>query len=206
MRGIAGSRGRGRQILALCHRSAQDQTRRRRAVPLRRTVAGGAIGREALDCRHGERRRIKPGKALPREPLDAATCRTPRRAVPLRRTDAGGAIGRKALDAGTIASGASVKPSEPGEALHREPLDAADVPCPSTCRAAMPGQDRRRWCDRPRRVAGTATVPSGSRIKNATLARHSAAQPAARNRVTCPFASAIEGAPAAPVTKIGGCL
>jgi len=32
-------------------------------------------------------------------------------------TVAGGAIGREALDAGTVASGASIKPGEPGEAL-----------------------------------------------------------------------------------------
>jgi hypothetical protein len=50
--------------------------------------------------------------------------------------------------AGTVASGASIKPGEPGEARRREALDAGDVPCPSTCRAA--GQDRCRWRDRPR--------------------------------------------------------
>jgi hypothetical protein len=54
-------------------------------------------------------------------------------------TVAGGAIGREALDAGTVASGASIKPDEPGEALHREALDAGDVPRSSTCRAAAPG-------------------------------------------------------------------
>jgi hypothetical protein len=42
-------------------------------------------------------------------------------------TDAGGAIGREALDAGTVASGASIKP---GEALHREALDATLRPPP----------------------------------------------------------------------------
>jgi hypothetical protein len=56
-------------------------------------------------------------------PLDA-----PRRCV---RTVAGGAIGREAVDAGTVASGASIKPGEPGEALHREPLDAGYVPRPT---------------------------------------------------------------------------
>jgi hypothetical protein len=78
-----------------------------------------------------------------RAPPRAARCR--RRAasldVPCRcaRTDAGAAIGRAALGAGTVPSGASIKPDEPGETLHREPLDTADVPCPSTCRAAAPG-------------------------------------------------------------------
>jgi len=36
----------------------------------------------------------------------------------------GGALGREALDAGTVASGAGIKPGEP---LHREPLDAGYV-------------------------------------------------------------------------------
>jgi hypothetical protein len=50
-----------------------------------RTVAGGAIGRDALDCRHGGERRQhqggEPGEALHRAPLDAggvprpSTCR-----------------------------------------------------------------------------------------------------------------------------------
>jgi hypothetical protein len=52
------------------------------------------------------------------------------------RTDAGGAIGREALDAGTVASGAKIKPGEPGEALHREQLDAGDVPPPLDVPAA----------------------------------------------------------------------
>ena len=70
-------------------------------------------------------------QALHRE-ARGAQCR--RRAAPLdvprrcARTDAGGAIGREALDAGTVASGASIKP---GKAV---PLR----------------QDRCRWCDRPR--------------------------------------------------------
>jgi hypothetical protein len=38
---------------------------------------------------------------------------------------------------------------------------------------AVPRQDRCRWCDRPQRVAGAATVASGSPIKHVTLARHS---------------------------------
>jgi hypothetical protein len=84
-----------------------------------------------------------------------ATCRAPQRAVPLRRDRCrwrdrprrprcryGGerrkdhpAIEGSApepinLDAGTVASGARIKP---GEALHRAPLDAADAPRPSTC-------------------------------------------------------------------------
>jgi hypothetical protein len=42
-------------------------------------------------------------------------------------TDAGVALGREALDAGTVASGAAVKPGKPGEVFPREPLDAADV-------------------------------------------------------------------------------
>ena len=39
--------------------------------------------------------------------------------MPCRRArgNAGGAIGREALDAGTVASGAKIKP---GEALHRD--------------------------------------------------------------------------------------
>jgi hypothetical protein len=54
--------------------------------------------------------------------------------------------------AGTVASGASIKP---GEALQREPLDAADVPRPSTCPAAKPG---------PMPVARSAARPSMPRI------------------------------------------
>jgi hypothetical protein len=60
-----------------------------------------------------------------------ATCASCRRGVapldvPCRRgrTNAGGAIGRKALDAGTVASGAGIKPGEPGKARHRDARDA----------------------------------------------------------------------------------
>jgi hypothetical protein len=68
---------------------------RRRAprAPCRRagTDAGGAIGREALDCRRGGERRQdqagRGGEALHREPLDAVD-------VPCRRarTNAGGVL------------------------------------------------------------------------------------------------------------------
>jgi hypothetical protein len=102
-------------------------------APLRRTIAGGAIGREALECRHsGE---AAPGSSPARrytatpEALDAVPCRAPRHAGPLRQDDAGGALGREALDAGAVASGAGIKA---GEALHREALDARHAPRPST--------------------------------------------------------------------------
>jgi hypothetical protein len=102
-------RGASRSMPATCRAP-------RRAVPLRRADACGALGREALDAgmvasgagssraspampaRGGgasiKARRARRG-APPRLP---PTCRAPRRAVPLARTDAGGALGREALD------------------------------------------------------------------------------------------------------------
>jgi hypothetical protein len=80
----------------------------------------------------------------------------------------------------------------------------------ATCRAPRPARrcaGPLRWCHRPRRgLPARPTVASGPRIKHATPARRSAAPPAARNRVTCLPASAIEARPAAPVTKLGGSL
>jgi hypothetical protein len=52
------------------------------------------------------------------------------------RTDAGGAIGGEALDAGTVASGARIKPGQPGEAFA-----TASRSMPPTCcapRRAVP--------------------------------------------------------------------
>jgi len=66
----------------------------RRARRCARTDAGGAVGREPLDCRRGgERRRDQAGRSTAkREALDAVPSRC-------ASTDAGGAIGREALDA-----------------------------------------------------------------------------------------------------------
>jgi hypothetical protein len=65
----SGSRLRGRIPRVTCRAP-------RRAVPLARTDAGGALGGEALDCRHGGERcrdqARRAREALPREALDVA--------------------------------------------------------------------------------------------------------------------------------------
>jgi hypothetical protein len=150
------------------------------ARPLRqaRFAAPRAAGRDgdALDCRHGgERRRIKPGEAFPREALDAAdllrpsTCRAAAAGpMPVVRSAV------RALDAGMVARGASIKPDESGEAFHGEALDARDVSHPSTCHAATPG---------PMPVARSAARPS-IRARWRATTQDSAGPPALRYQFT----------------------
>jgi hypothetical protein len=86
--------------------------------------------------------------------------------VPCRRarTDAGGALGREALDAGTVASGASIKPGEARDPRYRYvfPGQQADVartaqshPARVLLRATFPGAARVAagppWCRDPAR-------------------------------------------------------
>ena len=97
----------------------------RRAVPLARTDAGGALGREALDAATvASGAGIKPGDRS----------RGPRRAVPLRQDRCRWRDRPRAPSMPPAASGAGIKP---GEALHREARAARcrrraaplDVPC-----------------------------------------------------------------------------
>jgi hypothetical protein len=64
----------------------------------------------------------------------------PRRARRSARTDAGGAVGRLALDAGTVASGAGIKPGECSTAKH-EALDAVPSRCASTDAGGAVGRE-----------------------------------------------------------------
>jgi hypothetical protein len=107
----------------------------RRAVPLRRTDAGGAIGREALDAATGASGdRIKPGEparrsTARREPLDAVPCHWSE-PMPVVRSEA-----RPSMPAW----GRAARRDQARRARRGAPLDAGDAPRPSTCRAAAPG-------------------------------------------------------------------
>ena len=111
----------------------------RRAVPLARTEAGGAIGREALDCRHGgERRRDQARRGRRGAPPRAARCR--RRAAPLDVPPAAPGPLPVVQSAGTVASGASIKAGERSTAK-RETLNAVLCRCGRTDAGAAIGQE-----------------------------------------------------------------
>jgi hypothetical protein len=108
-----------------------------------------------------------------REPLDAADVPRPSTCHAAARASTRRSAARPST-AGTVASGAGIKPGEPGEALKREPLDSGDVSRP---RRAVPlRQDRCRWRDRPpgpRMPARWRAAPASSR---ASPARRSTAK------------------------------
>jgi hypothetical protein len=107
------------------HRGSPACCAPRPAVPLRRTDAGGALGREALDCRRdGERCQDQARRGAPERRTRHSmppTCRAPRRALPVARP----AVRPRCRHGGERRR---MKSGEPGEALYGEPLDAADVP------------------------------------------------------------------------------
>jgi hypothetical protein len=94
-----------------------------------RTDAGGAIGREALDCRRGGERQHQGRRSVAMPSTRRAAAPGP---MPVARSAA-----RPLMPARWRAAPAS-SPARRSTAK-REPLDAGGVPRPSTCPAAAPG-------------------------------------------------------------------